>query len=458
MQTQSWKSVDPITGTEKETFSHVSRSQIESTVSELHKSYKNWSKLKISDRQSVLKSFQIKLEAEKEIFAKLITEEMGKPIKEATAEVKKCIDTIGSYVAFDYSFLENQTVHSVYKESKIQHHPLGIIYGIMPWNFPLYQAVRMFVPPLLAGNVVLLKHSEVSPKMGQLIDRLFQGVWSEPIFHHILASPEDTETILSDARVNGVSLTGSVKAGFSVSQLAGKYLKKSVFELGGSDPCLILADADLKAAAQMVAKARLMNTGQSCICIKRCLVDRSILPQFLDLLKTEFAKYKFGNPFEKTTDLGPLAHPRFKVALKKQLEQLQKETGAEKIFSLPHGQGENGAYVDAEIYLLSKNSDWLKDQEFFGPILLVIPFSSNDEGVAIANATEFALGASLWSTNLETAKQVANQIFAGQVTINDMVKSDMTLPFGGFKASGLGRELGVDGFMEFTQTKVISYS
>ncbi|MBC7465754.1 MAG: aldehyde dehydrogenase family protein [Bdellovibrio sp.] len=458
MSTQSWKSIDPITGAEKETFSHVSPAQIESTISELHQSYQAWSKLKISDRQVVLKIFQTKLEAEKETLAKLITEEMGKPIKESTAEVKKCIDTISSYLAFDYSFLENQTVHSIYKESRIQHHPLGIIYGIMPWNFPLYQAVRMFIPPLLAGNVVLLKHSEVSPKMGQLLDRLFQGVWTESLFHHILASSDDTEKIMADPRVNGVSLTGSVKAGFSVSQLAGKYLKKSVFELGGSDPCLILADADLKAAAQMVAKARLMNTGQSCICIKRCLVDRSVLPQFLELVKAEFSKYKFGNPSEKTTDLGPLAHPRFKVALKKQLEELRKHTGAEKIFSLPHGQTENGAYVDAEIYLLNKNSDWLRDQEFFGPILLVIPFANSEEGIAIANSTEFALGASLWSTNLETAKQVADKIFAGQVTINDMVKSDMTLPFGGFKASGLGRELGVDGFMEFTQTKVISYS
>jgi acyl-CoA reductase-like NAD-dependent aldehyde dehydrogenase len=201
-----------------------------------------------------------------------------------------------------------------------------------------------------------------------------------------------------------------------------------------------------------------MNSGQSCICIKRCLVDKKVLPQFLELLKLEFSKFKFGDPTQGTTDIGPLAHPRFKQALKKQIEELQKATGAERIFSLPHGQSEESAFVNAEIYLLNKNSDWLKDQEFFGPVLIVIPFENLKEAVQIANSTEFALGASIWSKNIPDALKLSEQIVAGQVIINDMVKSDMTLPFGGFKKSGLGRELGIDGFMEFTQTKVLSYT
>lgn len=455
---QSWTTIDPMTGSEKETFSYVSQPVIEEAIQGLYKSFEKWSLLKISERQTVLKGFVANLEKQKDVAANLITEEMGKPIKESAAEVQKCIVTIESYLKVEYSFLENQTVHSIYQESKIQHHPLGVIYGIMPWNFPLYQAVRMFIPPLLSGNVVLLKHSEGCPKMGAFIERLFEGVWTESLFKHRLISPDMTEFVLAHTHVGGVSLTGSVKAGLSVSALAGKYLKKSVFELGGSDPCLILKDAPLKAAAQMVAKARLMNTGQSCICIKRCLVDKSVLPEFLELLKAEFSKYKFGNPFEKVTDLGPLAHPRFKVALKNQIEELKKQTGAEKIFSLPHNQGEASSFVDAEIYLLNKNSDWLRDQEFFGPVLIVVPFATEDEAISIANSTQFALGASLWSKDISAAQKVAARIVAGQVVINDMVKSDMTLPFGGFKKSGLGRELGTDGFMEFTQAKVISYS
>ena len=458
MQNQSWHVIDPITGQEKETFSYVDQSEIKKAIDDLHDSFVEWSKLKIKERQNTLKKFQDALEKNKEKISHLITTEMGKPTKEAAAEVQKCITTISNYIAYDFSSFENQTVHSIYKESRIEHKPLGVIYGIMPWNFPLYQAVRMFIPPLLAGNVVLLKHSEVSPKMGALIDHLFQGVWQKPIFHHVLASVEATEAIVKDPRVGGVSLTGSVKAGYSVSNLAGKHLKKSVFELGGSDPCLILADAPLKAAAVMVAKARLMNTGQSCICIKRCLVDKSVMPEFLNLLKEEFSKYKYGNPFEKTTDLGPLCHPRFKTALKKQVEELKKNTGAERIFHMAHGQNDNGAYVDTEIYLLPKNSPWLYNQEFFGPVLIVIPFENNDEAIEIANSTEYALGASLWSKDLTKAQQVADKIVAGQVTINDMVKSDSTLPFGGFKSSGLGRELSTNGFLEFTQTKVISYS
>jgi succinate-semialdehyde dehydrogenase/glutarate-semialdehyde dehydrogenase len=458
MENQTWTTVNPVTGSEKETFSYAKEAEIDHALAKLHESYTKWSTLSISDRQTILKNFLNALVADQVAVADLITEEMGKPIKESVAEVKKCIATIKSYIEFDYSFLENQKVHSIYTESKIIHHPLGIIYAIMPWNFPLYQAVRMFVPTLLAGNVVLLKHSEVSPKMGIKIEQLFKNVWSEPLFKHVLSHHDSTEKILADERVGGTSLTGSAKAGFSVSNLAGKYLKKSVFELGGSDPCLILADADLVKAAKTVATARLMNSGQSCICIKRCVVDKKILPQFLDQLKSEFSKYKFGNPTEGSTDIGPLAHPRFKQALKKQIEELQKATGAERIFTLPHGQSEESAFVNAEIYLLKQNSEWLKDQEFFGPILIVIPFETLNDAVQIANSTEFALGASIWSQNIPEALKLAEKIVAGQVIVNEMVKSDMTLPFGGFKKSGLGRELGVDGFMEFTQTKVLSYS
>lgn len=455
---QTWKTINPITGAEVDSYSYVNAEMIEKSVAELYQSYASWSGLSIAERQAALKKFHAALDYDKAAVAQLITDEMGKPIKESIAEVKKCLDLIAAYNAVDYSELEQQMVHSIYKQSHIQHKPLGIIYGIMPWNFPLYQAVRMFVPPLLAGNVILLKHSEVSPKMGKKIEQLFKNVYSSAIFHHLLISPDDTEKILGDLRVGGVSLTGSTRAGLSVSNLAGKYLKKSVFELGGSDPCLILADADLAKAAKMVAKARLMNSGQSCICIKRCLVDESILVLFLNLLKAEFSKFKFGNPNEPTTDIGPLAHPRFKVALAKQIEELKQNTTAQRIFSLPHGQGADSTFVNAEIYLLKENSDWLKNQEFFGPVLIVIPFSNLEHAAEIANSTQYALGASMWSTNIPAAQKFAEKIGAGQVTINDMVKSDMTLPFGGFKNSGLGRELGVHGLLEFTQSKVISYS
>lgn len=458
MQTESWTTVDPVTGNEKETFRFMSLVQIQDKIAQLHFSFLPWSKLKIADRQTTLRKVSERLKLKKKETAELITEEMGKPIKESIAEVQKCIDTIEKYLTVDYSYLENEKVHSIYKESHIHHQPLGVIYGIMPWNFPLYQAVRMFTPALLAGNTVLFKHSEISAKMGLFLENLFSNVWQAPIFHNIYASTDLTEKILADHRVHGVSLTGSVKAGFSVSNLAGKYMKKSVFELGGSDPVLVLKDANLEKAAQVIAKARLMNTGQSCICIKRCLVDKKILNPFLELLKKEFSKYRFGNPFLPETDLGPLAHPRFKIGLEKQIAELKTNTSAKLYFSLPHGQGDSQHFVNAEIYVLEKNSDWLKDQEFFGPVLIVIPFDSEEEAIQIANSTEFALGASLWSEDLQNAKQVADGIIAGQITINDMVKSDMTLPFGGFKKSGLGRELGEEGLLEFTQSKVISYS
>lgn len=431
---------------------------IETALAELHGSFQTWSLLTVPARQIILRKYLQNFETNLDALAALITEEMGKPIKESKAEVEKCAATIKKYLDFDYTKLAQETISGVYKESTIEHIPVGVVYSIMPWNFPFYQAIRMIVPSLLGGNTVLLKHSEITPKVGQFLEKLLVDVWSKPLLKHLFLTHDVTEAIVGDLRVGGVSITGSTKAGFAIAAAAGKFMKRSVLELGGSDPTVICADADLSQAAKMVAGGRLMNTGQSCICIKRCLVDDKILQPFLDLLKKEFDNYIFGDLSHTTTTLGPLAHPKFKSALIKQIKELQKNTGAERIYSKPHGFAEASAYVNAEIYLLKKNSSWLFDQEFFAPLLLVIPFKSEGEAIEIANSTQFGLGASIWSKDISRAKNMAREIRAGQVAINDIVKSDMTLPFGGFKNSGLGRELSPRGIFEFTETKVISYS
>ena len=458
MQTHSWTTIDPCTGLNKETYTSATGALIGSTLVELNQSFEKWSVLSISERQKILRPFLSRVVEKKEEIARLMTEEMGKPLKDSVGEIKKCIDTIDSYLKFNYHFLSEETVSSVYKQSHIHHQPLGIIYSIMPWNFPFFQVIRMIIPSLLGGNVVLLKHSEITPKTGQMFNTLFEGIWTEPLLKHLFLTHEVTDLIVGDARVGGVSITGSTKAGASISEAAGKHMKKVVLELGGSDPSIICTDADLELAAKKVARGRLMNTGQSCICIKRCLVDSKILPEFLSLLKNEFQNYKFGNPMDLKTDLGPLAHPKFKKAHAEQVTELKKVTGAELIYSKPHGQSDSSAYVDAEIYLLKENNEWLKDQEFFAPLLVVIPFHSENEAIRIANSTEFALGASVFSKDIDRAKKISNGVTAGQIAINDIVKSDMTLPFGGFKKSGLGRELSPLGILEFTQSKVISFS
>lgn len=454
----TWTTINPVTGATKETLAFMGEAALEVSLGELDRSYLPWSKLSISDRQKVLFQFLQNFNQSRDELALLITEEMGKPISESHAEINKCVQTIQSYLQYDYHFLAEESLSSIYKNSAITHQPLGIVYSVMPWNFPFFQVIRMIIPTLLAGNVVFLKHSELTPGVGEAFNSLFKNVWDRPILKHGLVSHQVTEKIISDPRVGGVSITGSTKAGLTISSLAGKYLKKSVLELGGSDPALICRDADLKKAAQFVSQARLMNSGQSCICTKRCLVDSEILNRFLELLKNEFEARQIGSPQDLKTQMGPLAHPRFKADFQKQTETFRQVTGAELVFSKKHGQAENSAFVDSSIYLLRENNRWLSDQEFFAPLLVVIPFRSEKEAVTIANSTQFGLGASVWAEDIERAENIAQGIVAGQIAINDIVKSDMTLPFGGFKNSGLGRELGTLGLLEFTQSKVISYS
>lgn len=458
LKAHTWTTIDPYSGLDKETYTSAADADVENALATLHESFNEWSLLTVSERQQILQKFLARVTERKDEIAKLMSEEMGKPLQDSVGEIKKCIQTTESYLKFDYGFLQQQKISSVYKESQIHNQPLGIIYSIMPWNFPFFQVIRMIVPSLLGGNVVLLKHSEITPKTGEIFNSLFENIWSRPIFKFLLLTHEVTDLIVGDVRVGGVSLTGSTDAGAAISAAAGKYMKKVVLELGGSDPAVICYDADLSEAAKNVARGRLLNTGQSCICIKRCLVDAKILEPFLNLLKAEFESYQFGDPMNMETDLGPLAHPKFKKSHLEQTAEFKKVTGAQLIYSKAHGQSEKSAFVNSEIYLLQENSQWLKDQEFFAPLLVVIPFHSENEAIFIANSTDFALGASIWSKDVTRAKKVAASIVAGQVAINDIVKSDMTLPFGGFKRSGLGRELSPLGILEFTQAKVISFS
>lgn len=434
----------------------VNQEAVLKTISKLSKSQYHWKNLPTQDKQKILKITYQRLLEKKEQASLLITKEMGKPIKESKAEVEKCLKTILLCCTENLPQLQPREVSSnTYSKSVITHEPLGVIYSIMPWNFPLWQAVRMIYPSLLAGNTVLLKHSEITKGMGSFIEDLFQDIWKEPLLKHHLLPHEFSEFVISQPEIGGVSLTGSTQAGLTISSLAGKYLKKCVLELGGSDPYLIFADANLDQAAKIVTKARMMNTGQSCICAKRCLVEESALEKFLENLKVEFSKYNFGDPNSEKTDLGPLAHERLVEGFNKQIKEFEKVMEPKLVFTKPHEQDAN-RYVNSSIYLIQKNSEWLNNQEFFAPVLIVQSFKSEEEAIHLANQSAYALGASVWTQDLEKAYRIAQKVSAGQLSINDYVKSDASLPFGGFKQSGLGRELGMEGFLEFTQTKVIS--
>jgi succinate-semialdehyde dehydrogenase / glutarate-semialdehyde dehydrogenase len=451
--------VDPVTGQQKNTFEFCSEDMLDQSLQSLHFSFRQWKLLSVQDRQQVLARLVVRMREARQKLALLMTQEMGKPIKSSFAEVDKCISTIERAQKDDLSFLNSRKIKSPYAESLVYNEPLGVIYSVMPWNFPLWQVVRMFVPSLLAGNTVLLKHSELTPLLAQAIHDLFEGVWTHPILQHLYISHQQTDRIMKDDRIGGVSLTGSVRAGHEIYKAAATYFKKAVLELGGSDPYLVLQDADLELAAKKITKSRLNNNGQTCISAKRAIVHTSVIEKFTELLKVEFDQYKFGDPSLESTDLGPLAHPKFKIALADQLESFKKNTDAVRVYCKPHGQANAAsAFVDAEIYRLSQNSEWLKDQEFFAPVLILIPFENENEAVSIANATIFGLAAGIFSRDIERAQQLAAQIVVGQVSVNDIISTDLSMPFGGFKSSGIGREMGHEAYFEFTETKVISHS
>ena len=317
----------------------------------------------------------------------------------------------------------------------------------------------MTLPALLSGNVVLLKHSDLMPRLAHLIEQIFSNAAPDlSLLLHRHISHELTDFILSRSEIGGVSLTGSVRAGREVYQIAARHLKKCVLELGGSDPYIVLSDADLKKAASKIIKSRLLNNGQTCISAKRALVHSSVLPKFLDLIKTEIDSYTVGVPTDPSVQLGPLAHPQFKNNIKRQRQEFLAESQAELVIqkAVQHNFSEEASFVDVEVYLLKQRTNWLKSQEFFGPILIVIPFESDEEAVELANDADFGLGAAVFSENLVRAELVASQIIAGQVAINDLIFTDLLLPFGGFKSSGIGRELGAESLTEFTQTKVLT--
>lgn len=451
---KSFSTTNPYLNQKIKDWSYSSTDQIESGIETLAQGFKTWKMLTYQDRQKSLLQVLEHFEIKKEQIAKSITEQMGKPILQARAEVQKTLETIRILCEMNLDFLKPTTAISSYRSSQIINEPLGVIVGIMPWNFPLWQTVRMVFPALLAGNTVLLKSSEITPEIGHIVEECFRSAGlRHVVLKHILFSHESTETILSTPHIGGVSLTGSTQAGQTVGALAGRYLKKAIFELGGSDPYIALTDAVLSFAAKKIIQSRLSNCGQVCISAKRVLIHESQLSEFLTLCQKEMAKFKLGDPQDEKTLLGPLSHVKFKQKYNQQIQELSSYCEKIEIKSEFDSQG---AFVDPVILVFKENHPCLKTLEIFGPALIVIAYSHLDQAVEIANSTVFGLGAAVFSQDVEKAQKVAESLIAGQVAINDLVKSDVHLPFGGFKMSGHGSELGEAGFFEFTQTKVIS--
>ena len=449
------RSINPATEEVNKEFETYSGKEITKITQDVRRAFTVWRGLGVSERAGYLKMLSEVLSNRAEEYGRLITIEMGKPIKQSVAEVEKCAWTAEIYAENAASWLKEEKVRADGKQNLITFEPLGTVLSVMPWNFPFWQAMRFAIPALTAGNVSMLKHSNVVPMCALALEEVFREAgYPEGVFRTILTDHETVEALIASDYVQGVSITGSVGAGSTVAEVAGKSLKKTVLELGGSDPFIVLGDADVSLACANAVKGRTINAGQSCIAAKRFIVVRSVADEFTEKLVEMNRVLKVGDPLNPETEIGPLA-------TRQQVEQLeaQVQDAADKGAEILVGGsrvGEKGFFFAPTV--LSKVNRKMKvvTEEVFGPVSPIIVVKNEEEAVEVANNTEFGLGASVWGEDEKKAIEIARRLEAGAVFINGVVKSDPRMPFGGVKKSGIGRELSHYGLKEFVNIKTIN--
>ncbi len=448
------KSIDPATGRELASFPEANEAAIQAALERAWAARYGWREAGIGMRAALMRSVAGVLRADKARYASLLTSEMGKPIVEAEGEVEKCAWTANWFAENAERLLADEPVESTATESYVRFQPLGVILAVMPWNFPFWQAFRAGLPALAAGNVMLLKHSSNVPQSALAIEEIFReaGV-PEGVFQTLLIGSGAVGRLVSDHRVAGVTLTGSEAAGSTVAEAAGKALKKTVLELGGSDPFVVLADADVDTAATVACRARNQNNGQSCIAAKRFIVEESVAEQFESRFASAVAALKVGNPMDRGNQVGPLARADLVDELERQVAESIR-LGARPLTGGKRIEGD-GYYFAPTVLANVRPGMPAYHEETFGPVAAVIRVKDADEAVRVANDTDFGLGSNIWTSDVARGKKLAEQVEAGLVFINGMVASDARLPFGGVKRSGYGRELSEYGIKEFTNIQTI---
>ena len=411
---------------------------------------KEWREVSFEKRQELLKNLSKNILENHEEYSQMITREMHKPISQSRGEVKKCALMTDYYVAAE-NVLKPEIVETELSASEVYYQPMGVILGIMPWNFPFWQALRFAVPTILAGNVVLLKHASICKGSGRVIEELFKkSGFPEGILQNIEYSYADIEELITNPLVKGVSLTGSEATGRKIASLAGANIKKSLLELGGNDAFIVLDDTDLDKTAKQGAAARLRNCGQACTSAKRFIIQENIYAEFLEKLKAEYQKYELGDPFDDKTELSGLASKSFADELQQQYEKAL-EYGAEIIIPL-----ERVDDISFKPGLIKMNLDNpMIDEELFGPLGMIISAKDDEEILKIANNTNFGLGNSVWTSSKERAYFFAENLESGTVSLNKLMTSDPRFPFGGTKNSGYGLELSLKTLKEFCVTKSV---
>jgi succinate-semialdehyde dehydrogenase/glutarate-semialdehyde dehydrogenase len=448
---QILKSINPYTNSVIEEFEEFSDSKLENKLTMSGDAFEKWKLTSFKQRKLLMTKVSGLLIKNKKLYAGAISCEMGKPVNEALAEVEKCAWVCEYYALNTETFLHREIIETDADASYVYYEPLGTILGIMPWNFPFWQVFRFAVPTLMAGNTVLLKHASNVQVCARHIENIFiEAGFPSSVFLNLVIGSGKVGKIIGHQTIKAISLTGSELAGKQVAENAGRKIKKTVLELGGSNAFVVLEDADIEQAVAVGIRARMQNAGQSCIAAKRFIVDKKVSDRFIALFKEEIGKLSVGDPMDESTDLGPLANIHQAESVEMQVNK-SVEMGAKVIVG---GERLNAFYLPSLLINVRPGMP-LFDEEVFGPVAPVITASSTDEAVVLANKTKFGLGVTLFTNDLKLAENLVHKFNDGAVFINSMVKSDPRLPFGGTKQSGYGRELSAHGIREFVNVKTV---
>ncbi len=448
------KSINPYNNQLIKEYTPYTPAEVEKILVDVDQEWQSWKKLTVKERATMMLKVSEVLLENKESYAEMMALEMGKILKEARGEIEKCALLCRYYAESAEGILADKFVETDYSRSLVVHEPIGLVLAVMPWNFPFWQVIRFAVPCLVSGNGALLKHASNVQGCGLMVEEIFRKAGlPENIFRTLVIPSKQVEAVITNPLVRAVTLTGSEPAGMSVASTAGRQLKKSVMELGGSDPFIVLEDADLDKAVEVSVTSRALNVGQVCIAAKRFIVVESLAEEFTRKHGERMAALIMGDPLDEKTQLAPMSRPEFVEDIHAQVEKsvamgAKLITGGKLIDS-------EGYFYPATVLADVKKGMPVYDEETFGPVSAIITVKDEEEAIRIANDTDFGLGAAVWTQDKERGERVARQIDCGMVFVNTLVASNPKLPFGGTKRSGYGRECSEHGLKEFTNVKTI---
>lgn len=451
----SIRTVNPATGEALAEYPAHSAAEVEAILAEAASAQRSWARTSIAERATLIRKVGELLRAEVDEHATLLSREMGKPITEARAEVLKCALTCDYYADRAEEFLSPEPIATEAVSSYVSFEPLGVVLAVMPWNFPYWQVIRFAAPTLTAGNGGLLKHASNVTGSALAIESVFERAgYPKGLFRTLVLDKHGVvNEIIADSRIAAVTLTGSEGAGASVAEAAGRALKKTVLELGGSDPFVILADADIEAITPLAVRARFVNTGQSCLCAKRFLVESPVHDNFEARLGAAVAALKIGDPLDESTQIGPLAKPAFVDDIERQVNE-SVAMGARVVTGGHRIDGPGNYYAPTVLADVTPDMP-VFNQETFGPVLALVRADSAEQAIELADTTQYGLAASVWTSDMQRGIALGGGIQSGALFVNSVVVSDPRMPFGGVKLSGYGRELSKEGIREFTNVRSV---